>query len=242
MSGEFEKDWKILTSKVAELYWFLDFYKEVFKPDNERVINEFPLFFNIIRTLIIEHLILGISRLLDPFQHKSRGNKNLTLETFIEIYPDRIRNNRDKNYCKCRLECIRHKAEPLRKVRNKRIAHFDYKKGPGIYEEVQITLEDIKRILREIEEFINLFESGKGETNFSQVSFESVEELDYMLGFILANKKILDELYLLRGVLPKEDKEDMLNSIAEILRRRSEKLPEHISHLKEFLLGESWEF
>ncbi len=239
---KFEEDFRTLRDEVLILRQLVGLYKAIFNTENERIINEFRNFFRIIQISITESVILRIARLMDPY--KQGSYKNLTLEILIKTYFYKIQNDSEKiDECEKSFKAINDKYEnSIKKLRNKRIAHFDYKKGLGIFKEIKIIWKEIEEILEEIEKIIALFQE---DFDFRQVSFTILKEIkekemDYLFGFILANKQVLEELDDLRKGLLKEDKEVILNSITETLYRCSGKPSKHIRHLREFLLDESY--
>jgi hypothetical protein len=83
------------------------------------------LFFQIVREVLADDIILGICRITDPATSRVKGvqRANLTLDRIESLLPKsnaaKVRKIRN------RLLAVRAACEPFRKHRNRRVGHFD---------------------------------------------------------------------------------------------------------------------
>lgn len=151
-------------------------------------------FYIILRNLLLDDLILGITRLT---QRKSdrRGNTRLTLGVLVEMIPPPLKGEIGKI-----LKRIENESLFCNEIRNNKIAHFD--KRLALNENTEpleiATREKINIILNSISEFLDTIQSHyMNSTSLYRFRSETGSEVLLLakrgLSFIEARSKILRE-------------------------------------------------
>ena len=107
-------------------------------------------FFRILQGIMIEDIILHISRLTDP--EKSCGKDNLSLLKMISL----IKNDDKKQKLELYLRKAVEDSNICKNYRNKMIAHNDYELKVK-NEEIKIIKKDITGAIKSVNEFLNQF-------------------------------------------------------------------------------------
>lgn len=135
-------------------------YRQLFDTNEERIdlLNECAgTFFNQLHTVLLDDVILSLSRLTDPHQAFSR--ENVVLSQLIEKL-DENANSKLIIKLKERLEIIRKKCTNFRIIRNRRIAHRDLGTALKTFIDPlpRVSILMIEEALKEVCLFINEFE------------------------------------------------------------------------------------
>ena len=152
-----KKPFKIVSDDFTFTLHIFKQYRQLFGHSEKRVLllNETaPSFFEIVQICLMDYVILGASKLLDPA--KKNGNKNATLEWLETI----IKANGDETLALKLSEFrtqISNLANNLRKNRDKRIAHSDRPKAcQRKFYPYSVSRKDIKDILKMISDYLNM--------------------------------------------------------------------------------------
>ena len=121
-------------------------------------------FFVDLRRILIDDMIVGTCRMIDPAH--TRHRRNATLDDLIHAVADEGINDLATELKK-HLRTIESKSKPLRAHRNKRISHRDRETAlepekrplPGV------TVETIDSVLDEIGKFLNTFQLNFGDSS-----------------------------------------------------------------------------
>ncbi len=117
--------WKDLDEETVWLSGRWHVYRDLFLSNDRRVdlLNVVDgTFFAVVQAMLVEYFIVAISRLTDPPATKSQQNAvlgRLVLDPAIQANPELLSDLED------RLAHLANVLAPVRKVRNKRIAHRD---------------------------------------------------------------------------------------------------------------------
>ncbi|MEZ4679184.1 MAG: hypothetical protein R2932_33695 [Caldilineaceae bacterium] len=167
MPVEIREVFEALEQEVVWLHLKWQYYRQLFGSSEERIelLNSFaPLFFKVCQDVLLDDVILSISRLSDPMKTGDRGSKKeslslLRLVNMVEPneYPD-LRPILQKLWGKVDNLC-----QPFRSHRHQRIAHNNWETIrstsellPGISRQsIEDALESIQRLMSAINEYFD---------------------------------------------------------------------------------------
>lgn len=128
-------------------------------------------FFGTLRTILLEDIILHLSRLTDPKQ--TSGKQNLSIDKLFSLIQDvSIKTELDPYF-----ECAKKDSEKCRKYRNQKIAHNDYKTADS--RDINLIKSDITDSISSISEFIKQvsIKMNKTDLHFNNPLFAGAKEL-----------------------------------------------------------------
>jgi hypothetical protein len=148
-----------LDQHISSLHAHWLIFEQLFATSKERVelLNQCaPIFFRLCQDLFWDSVILSIGRLTDP--QKSAGKDTLSLDQLLSKvdsakYPDL------RDSLNCQLTSLKTYCQPLRDIRNRRLAHNDLgvalKSNPNplpdvLKDEVDGTLQRIRELMNTI--------------------------------------------------------------------------------------------
>lgn len=102
--------------------------------------------------MLQDELFMSISRLTDKY---SKSNRNLSIAQLIKSV-EYFSTTGEGERLKAQIEEIFNLAENIRKHRNKRIGHFDYRTSINELELPMVRLSEIKEVIVKFEEVINI--------------------------------------------------------------------------------------
>ena len=166
--------WDELSKDVTLLHARWIIFKQLYATDEERValFNKIAgTFFGLLKGILIDDIILGLSRLTDP--PKSMRHENLVLEQLIKKLDSATHSSLAASLQK-QLDELKKVCEPIRKNRNRRIAHADLKTALAVDSSVVlgIPLETFEEAFKRVRGYMNHFEeyvNGGSPTAFDHV-------------------------------------------------------------------------
>ena len=181
--------WEPLRNEVIKVHAYWLAYKQLYeynKKRTEKVRAESPMFFDVVRELLIDHIQLILSRLGGP--PESRGKQNATLETLINELKNSDVNELFLSEATTSLNDFRKKCEQMRDRRNKQIAHSDYKTllhqyahdveavlkppiQPATRKEIEEALESVASFMNEVEGTLTLVTNEAGNTKYTKTDY-----------------------------------------------------------------------
>jgi hypothetical protein len=132
-------------------------------------------FFGVVEQLLWDHVLLVIGKLLD--RAKTGGQENLNFESAIDLLSHRNGGN-DVANLKQRLDTLRTDCELVKKIRHKRLAHFDKtymieRLNPGS-SLPGVNFTGLQKTIFEAETLMNEIEKGFGEEPVLYDSHDSI--------------------------------------------------------------------
>lgn len=156
LPSKLKEPFEIVSDEFTFVLHVLKQYRQLFGHSEERIaiLNGIaPSFFQLVQISLMDSVILGATKLLDPA--KNGSNKNASLEWLEEI----ISQNGDDHFAK-ELQCLRLELKELvgslRKNRHKRIAHSDriHAKKKKLYP-FPISRKEIREVYKRIHVYLN---------------------------------------------------------------------------------------
>ncbi|MCJ7483093.1 MAG: hypothetical protein MUO31_09020 [Thermodesulfovibrionales bacterium] len=154
-------------------------------------------FFGIIQKVLLEDIILHLSRLTD--KKKSCGQKNLSLQ----ILPEKITDPKLRAKIEELIEIAKKSCESARRWRDKLLAHRDYYYAitrsdslPGIGRtQIESSLSAVRNILNQIQSH---FEDGETGYEHTITDIDDAESLIYFLQKGIESEKVKKEQFFKR--------------------------------------------
>ena len=120
------KEFDELEQIVTQLHLNWQIFESLYLKSEDRInlLNyTAPTFFSVVHQSLIKDILISIIQLTD--RHITKSNKNLTLETLIELIPssDHLLTN---NLIELKSKLL-DKTRAFSKIRNKQLSHLDYK-------------------------------------------------------------------------------------------------------------------
>lgn len=212
--------YRLISDDYTYILYVYKLYRQLYGHSEKRVdlLNKSaPSFFEATQIALLDFVILGICKLLDPA--KSAKNKNASLE-WLEVLL--IKNNNEP--LAVDLAAMRKKLNQrsanLRKTRSKRIAHNDLAKAKlAQYYPHDISRKDISVILKSIGDYLNkIDEHYTKSTFFFDISMDGDGEI---LLHLLSNGLRYEEL-IENGSIKRDD--EVLNPFNDYIGEPLEKM------------------
>ena len=165
-------DTKLLLENLSnELYWLhakWNIYLQLYgtEPEDLELINEMsPHFFRIIQDTLIDEILLGLCRLMDPIKTHSRKEirENLSFKYLIDKINTSI-NSEAKIALENLLNQLDLKTDEMRTQRNRRITHFDLLTKAKVDEIPNVTRDMVEDVLRLSSQLLNTVAQLQGGT------------------------------------------------------------------------------
>ena len=150
---------EVLRGEMIDLWLRWNVFQQLFPKDRAQVdlLNKVaPSFFGFVQKLLLDSILLGISRLGDPA--KMGKNQNLSLAQLVDSLglecAENVREDVGEHVEKFELA-----SEKVRIHRSKRLAHTDLDHAVGPDELPAVSMRDIKKCLDELESVMNLVQT-----------------------------------------------------------------------------------
>lgn len=160
MTEELQKIFAELKNDVVWVHGRWKIFNQLFRHSKETIAllnTSGSTFFFVIQNLLIEEACLGISRLTD--RALMGADQNLTVGQLI-VKLDKKEHKGLHNSLVEKLDELKNQAKALRDLRNKKIAHRDFRVQMNAEESPlePVSLEVIERSLKDLRDFMNTFE------------------------------------------------------------------------------------
>jgi hypothetical protein len=157
ITSEIEKIYKPLYQDICYIHTKWGIFRQLYVSDKNTVdiLNKSgALFFRITQELLVDDIVLSLSRLTDP--SKTFKKDNLSLEQLVDAI-DESKFPKLKDEASKQLENARIKCSFAREIRNKKIAHNDltHRLQPKVSLYSKVTTTTIDDALLSIRELIN---------------------------------------------------------------------------------------
>ncbi|BDI33953.1 hypothetical protein CCAX7_60040 [Capsulimonas corticalis] len=177
MTEEFEQTFEAVSKVAWQLrYDWITFVSLYGDAKSVEILNgTAPEFFGVEQGRLVDHVILGLSRLFDPaFSMGDRSKANLTLPAIIDLLSD-YENQAFVTDIKLRLKNLKSNLKSIIDERNKRIAHIDRQKALEARSVLDFSRTQFEDSLKEIERILNNIQSEilNGETDFEAIDSQA---------------------------------------------------------------------
>lgn len=202
--------WDNISREVLRIHERWIIYRQLFGTSPERIdlLNEIAgLFFHTLEDLMVDDIILSLSRLMDPEKSKTKAgeSRNAVLKQFI-IHEEITNHPRIGDGFPLHEELLNRykelekKCSNLKAIRHKRIAHRDWDVALGIQPLPPISRKSIEDALKELRDFLNAI---YGSFKDSEIDFYPVTEADGNALLAALKQSIAYEQAVTEGLIPK---------------------------------------
>ena len=171
MTESVEETYEYVSQQVTQLHAHWKILRQLYANDEQRKLldSKAPAFFGIIQDVLIESILLALSRLTDPAEMRSGRYQNLTLERLVTAVQgsDDEFNQSVTNA----LQSVQTHCQPYRTWRHRVFAHTDQPTAlrtqslpPLVQEEIEQALHSVRFLMQRIE-----YNLGKGDVRYEDV-------------------------------------------------------------------------